>query len=287
MKESNRLFFTLYSCAALVCTALFSIEAQTTSLQPSQTSPVGSEITIISTPDTAAVFFNSDSLSTTPCRLFHVKPGFHTIRIMKSGYIPFLEHLYVQHDTIIRIHAAMEPLHEPVASDTSLTYTFIDKNADNQHFDGRIHTTLPQMYMALAKNCPTDVVHRIAVLPFSSSKASHLHSQMVAEAGIDFFSKEPHFRLVDRTSLSTIMKELNLSNSDLSCTDKLLQTGKIIAAEYIVSGTVVEAGGEMHVYSRITRVETGEILSTTTALLVTETITKSYPPVMLKLTHPM
>ena len=67
--------------------------------------------------------------------------------------------------------------------------------------------------------------------------------------------------LVERQKLSAILQEQEISLSDLMDTSKAISIGKLLAANYIVTGTVVEMSNLVVIFGRIINVETGEVES--------------------------
>ena len=70
------------------------------------------------------------------------------------------------------------------------------------------------------------------------------------------------YRLVTRSQVEKALRELRFQNSDLVDRNKAKQFGKIIGAEYLISGSVIQIGGKITIACQIFNVETGAIRQT-------------------------
>ncbi len=70
-----------------------------------------------------------------------------------------------------------------------------------------------------------------------------------------------YYKLVDRKQLVNAMKELKFQSSDLSNSSKAKTIGKMIGAEYIITGTVVQFGSII-ITAKVLEIETGIIKQT-------------------------
>jgi formylglycine-generating enzyme required for sulfatase activity len=73
------------------------------------------------------------------------------------------------------------------------------------------------------------------------------------------------YRLVTRSQLSKALTELRFQSSDLANKNNARKIAKIIGAEYLITGSVVQLGGEITVACQIVNVETGAIRQTAEA----------------------
>ncbi len=67
--------------------------------------------------------------------------------------------------------------------------------------------------------------------------------------------------IVERQKLAALLEEQELALSDLMDTTKAISIGRLMAADYIVTGTVVEMSNSVVIFGRIINVETGEVES--------------------------
>jgi TolB-like protein len=90
-----------------------------------------------------------------------------------------------------------------------------------------------------------------------SSDLIHLLNEMaVVEIGrIDTLT------LVEREKLDTLLAEQELALADLIDTEQAIEVGRFLAANYIVTGSVIEMPASVVIFGRIINVETGEVES--------------------------
>ena len=70
------------------------------------------------------------------------------------------------------------------------------------------------------------------------------------------------YRLVTRNQVKKALKELRFQSSDLTDKSKAKQFGKLVGAEYLISGSVIQLGREITVACQIFSIETGAIRQT-------------------------
>lgn len=101
-----------------------------------------------------------------------------------------------------------------------------------------------------------------AVLPFTTSAGDEdlgraagnfLESRLSANTGL---------RLIERSRIADIIKELELQKSDLVDGGSVVRAGKLLGAALVISGNIDRAGADLVLSSRVIDVETGEILGT-------------------------
>lgn len=67
--------------------------------------------------------------------------------------------------------------------------------------------------------------------------------------------------LVEREKLDLVLEEQALALSDLVDTSKAITIGRLLTADYIVTGSVIEMSGSLVIFGRIVNIESGEIES--------------------------
>jgi formylglycine-generating enzyme required for sulfatase activity/serine/threonine protein kinase len=70
------------------------------------------------------------------------------------------------------------------------------------------------------------------------------------------------YRLVTRNQVKKALRELRFQSSDLADKSKAKQFGKLVGAEYLISGSVIQLGREITVACQIFNIETGAIRQT-------------------------
>jgi TolB-like protein len=84
---------------------------------------------------------------------------------------------------------------------------------------------------------------------------------LLNEMAVSEIAKIESFVLVERRQIETILAEQELALSDLMDTAQAIQVGAMLAANYIVTGTVIEMAQSVIIFGRIINVESGEVES--------------------------
>jgi hypothetical protein len=100
----------------------------------------------------------------------------------------------------------------------------------------------------------------VAVLPFQhKGKPSDLY-EGAYDAMVDGLVNQRRFKIVSRAELDSILKELKLSATELVDQATAVRVGRVVAAEAIMVGTVVETGTSAEVYVKLMNTETSTLL---------------------------
>jgi len=114
---------------------------------------------------------------------------------------------------------------------------------------------------------PTPKVGTVAILDFEERSIgtdrevkglARTLTDRVTEALIG----RPDVSLIDRESLRKILEELSLSSSNLVRPDEQLKLGRLLGAQFLITGGVMVVGGDVRVDGRIIEVETGQVHGT-------------------------
>lgn len=84
----------------------------------------------------------------------------------------------------------------------------------------------------------------------------------IAAMLITDLAKVPEIRLVERDRLQAVIDEQHLQSSSMFDPATAVQAGKLLGAEYLLTGAVSAADPNMRIDTRVVRVETGEIVRT-------------------------
>jgi uncharacterized protein YegL/TolB-like protein len=87
---------------------------------------------------------------------------------------------------------------------------------------------------------------------------------LVSMAGVD------RLKVIERRILDTILKEQELQLSGLMDTTQAIKVGRLTAAQWILTGTVIDMPESLVVFIRVIDVQSGEILSVSQVLLAKE-----------------
>jgi TolB-like protein len=74
-------------------------------------------------------------------------------------------------------------------------------------------------------------------------------------------TKLGRFKVIEREKMDMILQEQALALSDLMDTSKAIEVGKLLTANHILTGTVIEMPTSVVIFGRIINVETAEIES--------------------------
>ncbi len=104
---------------------------------------------------------------------------------------------------------------------------------------------------------------RIAVVPFSSEVEGTSSScgLSVAEYMVVFLQKRGCTSLVERAEFKKVAQEIGLSQTGLVEEKSVLNVGKILSAEYILTGSVLKTFGRYSITARLIKTETSAIVS--------------------------
>jgi Mg-chelatase subunit ChlD/TolB-like protein len=98
--------------------------------------------------------------------------------------------------------------------------------------------------------------------PAIASQAEYFGSQLSLAA-----TKAKAFTIVERGNLQAILGELELQLSGLADEESAAKAGKLLGADYLVTGTVFAGKERYEIFLKLVRVETAEVLSATKAKL--------------------
>jgi hypothetical protein len=84
---------------------------------------------------------------------------------------------------------------------------------------------------------------------------------MLNEMSLLELSKLTQLRIFERTRIHQVLKEQKLALADLIDTSKAISVGKLLAAQYILTGMLIEMPNSLIIFARVINVETSEIES--------------------------
>ncbi|NQU16158.1 MAG: hypothetical protein HQ561_18535 [Desulfobacteraceae bacterium] len=102
----------------------------------------------------------------------------------------------------------------------------------------------------------------LTVLPFGQKGEISDASLSFQDNLIDALVTQNRFRVVERDKLEVILHEQKLSRSKLIDRQTALQVGKLIAAQTIIFGNIIETNAGIEIVARMIDTETSEILAT-------------------------
>jgi hypothetical protein len=102
---------------------------------------------------------------------------------------------------------------------------------------------------------------RVSLLPFAKRGAASVLSEAVYDNFFNVLVNQGRFDLVERQQLEAALRELRLSQTDLVDETTAVKTGKIMAAEGMLFGSVTETPRSLEVLARFIDVETSLVLA--------------------------
>ena len=100
----------------------------------------------------------------------------------------------------------------------------------------------------------------LSVLPFEQNGVVSEASVSFQDRLIDSLVNQNRFRVVERAKLDVILQEQKLSSTELIDKNTALRLGKLVAAQSIVTGSIIETGTGTEIVARLVDTETSEIL---------------------------
>jgi TolB-like protein len=104
---------------------------------------------------------------------------------------------------------------------------------------------------------------RLAVVPFSAPPGNGDIQQIAASAPdllMAELSHDKRFQLVEREKVNAIWRELHLAESGFVSADTVGKLGKILACDWLVSGSFVPAGTNVQAWVKVIEVQSGVVL---------------------------
>ena len=111
-----------------------------------------------------------------------------------------------------------------------------------------------------------------SVLPINPTQkdlaltAEYFSEQLILTCGVDETIRAA-FRMVERANLQEILEEMELQLSGLAEGAEAAEVGKILGADLLITGALYEKQSGYDLFLKLLRVETGEVLSVTKAVL--------------------
>lgn len=86
-------------------------------------------------------------------------------------------------------------------------------------------------------------------------------ASLLDEKGLVELSRVEGLKVVERDRMEGVMREQQLSLSDLMDTTKAITVGKLLSARFILTGSIIEMPSSVAIFARIVNVETSEVES--------------------------
>jgi Ca-activated chloride channel family protein len=134
----------------------------------------------------------------------------------------------------------------------------LEPQAEERPVQERLNALFEEISLDLADKKPGT----IAVSGFTTrdGKTTGLIA-LLDEMAVVAIGKVERMKLTERTRLDVILQEQELALSDLMDTSKAIQIGQFLAADYLLTGSVIEMERTVIIFGRIINVQTAEIES--------------------------
>lgn len=128
---------------------------------------------------------------------------------------------------------------------------------------------LEALCSSLVDSLPASVKSaRVAVIPFEDKTGNDSYGLSTSEYLVVLLKKRNIFSLVDRTEFKKVVEEINLSRSDYAEETNAIEVGKVLAADYILTGSVFKSFGNYSIVAKLIKTETTEIVSSATVNVI-------------------
>lgn len=191
----------------------------------------------------------------------------------KDAFTPELE-ILAKYDEILGrelVNAGGNPAGNYIGLDAVPSVSSVPEAAANIEL---LLNRLSALYNEIALSFPADGRSTAALAPFGmrgiDSETPLL--TFINENALVNLSAVPGITLVERSKLDAVMAEQQLLRAGLLDTDEAIQTGKLLGAQYMVTGQIIPMNMQAIVFSRVIHVETGEIVSAAQVFVEREAI---------------
>ncbi len=111
-------------------------------------------------------------------------------------------------------------------------------------------TIVDDMVEALKEELGQNARPTLLIVPIDKRVGEDIDTQLINESIRNRLSKVPFFTIVSR-NLETILKELQLAQSDLADSDTAVEIGRLIGAQYVLYGTVANINDNQQTHYRV------------------------------------
>jgi TolB-like protein len=225
-------------------------------------------LTATSQPAGATVRLDGVQAGKTPAVFEHLRPGNVAVRVGMPGYRDVSDTVFLDAGSSLR-----------------RDYTLRRQSAGLGEAPGTPARTSPGQSLQdlFTRLIPSDMPEgrqTVAIFPFqvqgTGTKLGYDPGVMAAEYGVVRFTKDPRFAVVERADLNRLLQEQALAQSGALDDSGAVRAGKLLAARYIVTGTVRMQGAMQEFSARLVTVETGEVVSAAVATSASQNLEALY-----------
>ncbi|HXP91769.1 MAG TPA: PEGA domain-containing protein [Fibrobacteria bacterium] len=225
-------------------------------------------LTVVSQPAGAGVRMDGLQVGKAPAIFVHLRPGSVAVRVGLPGYADVSDTVFLDAGSSPRRDYTLRR----TASGAGETSSGFARSRPGQ--------SLPDLFARLIPSNLPEGRQTVAIFPFqvqgSSSPLGYDPGVMAAEYGVARYAKDPRFMVVERDGLNRILQEQSLGQSGALDDSGAVKAGKLLAARYIVTGTVRIQGPAQEFSARMVSVETGEVVSAAEASSASQNLEALY-----------
>jgi len=126
-----------------------------------------------------------------------------------------------------------------------------------------LQNRLSALYKEISLSFPAGQRSVAALAPFSirGTEGETPLLAFINESALVSLSGNPGLSLVERSRLDAVRAEQNLLREGLLDTDNAIEVGKLLGAQYMITGQVIPMSTQAIIFGRVIHVETGEIIN--------------------------
>ncbi len=138
----------------------------------------------------------------------------------------------------------------------------------SSHAD-QVTKNLTSLCTSLVDSLPPSILSaKVVVIPFEDKTGNDAYGLSISEYIVVILQKKGAFLLVDRTEFKKVVEEINLSRSDYANENSSIEIGKVLAAKYILTGSIFKSFGNYSIVAKLIKTETTEIVSSATVTVI-------------------
>jgi len=178
------------------------------------------------------------------------------------------------------------------ADPATLIYPLVDKHgtpmASSRNISEEFPPLVGEMPAAAAKSKTKSAEavagKRLAVLPFQAKGVSEQDVSVVTDLLSSSLANTGSFQVFERNQIDAVLKEIEFSQSSISDAGSQIEVGKLLAADYVVVGSVASVGTKIIVDAKLVAVATGQtVVSASEIKASLDDIIMAVKPMALKL----
>ena len=178
------------------------------------------------------------------------------------------------------------------ADPATLIYPLVDKQGTPMASARNISEEFPPLVgempaaAAKSKTKSAEAVagKRLAVLPFQAKGVSEQDVSVIADLLSSSLANTGSFQVFERNQIDAVLKEIEFSQSSISDAGSQIEVGRLLAADYVVVGSVASVGTKIIVDAKLVAVATGQTMVSASEIQASlDDIIMAVKPMALKL----